>query len=112
MHRIILMLVHLPVLLMRKLIMSKRKNSKLGLILVMILFIYFAYIAVGQQKVLYSKDIEMKKVQSKIDEEKKENEKLKKEKDLLNSDEYVEKTAREKLGMVKQGERVYVDIGK
>lgn len=92
--------------------MSKRKKSRIGLILVIAFIIYFAYIAVGQQKVLYLKDIEMKKVQSKIDEELAENEKLKNEKDLLNSDEFVEKTAREKLGMVKKGERVYVDIGK
>ena len=92
--------------------MSKRKKSKLGLVLLMVIFIYFAYTAVGQQKILYMKDIELKKVQSKIDDETKENEKLKEEQEELNSDEFVEKTAREKLGMVKKGERVYFDIGK
>jgi len=30
---------------------------------------------------------------------------------MIQSDEYVEKIAREKLGMVKKNERVYVDIG-
>ncbi|OGO80460.1 MAG: hypothetical protein A2Y21_11240 [Clostridiales bacterium GWC2_40_7] len=92
--------------------MSKRKKSKLGLVLLMVIFIYFAYTAVGQQKILYMKDVELKKVQSEIDEETKENEKLKEEQEELNSDEFVEKTAREKLGMVKKGERVYFDIGK
>ena len=92
--------------------MRKRKKSKLGLVLLMVFFIYFAYTAVGQQKILYMKDVELKKVQSKIDEETKENEKLKEEQEELNSDEFVEKIAREKLGMVKKGERVYFDIGK
>lgn len=92
--------------------MSKRKKSKLGLVLLFVIFIYFAYTAVGQQKIIYMKEMELKKVQSKIDEEKKENEILKKEKDQLDSDEFVEKTAREKLGMVKKGERVFVDTGK
>lgn len=92
--------------------MSKRKKSKLGLVLLMVIFIYFAYTAVGQQKILYMKDVELKKVQSEIDEETKENEKLKEEQEELNSDEFVEKTAREKLGMVKKGERVYFDSGK
>ena len=92
--------------------MSKRKKSRFGLVLLVLFFIYFAYTAVGQQKLLYMKNVELKKVQSKIDEEKKENEKLKKEQEQLNSDEFVEKTAREKLGMVKKGERVFVDIGK
>ena len=77
-----------------------------------IIFIYFAYTVVGQQKIMNNKNLDMIKIQSKIDEENKENEKLKKEKDQLNSDEYIEKTAREKLGMVKKNERVYVDIGK
>lgn len=92
--------------------MRKRKKSKLGLVVLMVIFIYFAYTAVGQQKILYMKDAELKKVQSKIDEETEENQKLKEQQKALDSDEYVEKIAREKLGMVKTGERVYYDIGK
>jgi Septum formation initiator len=92
--------------------MSRRKKSKVGLIFLTIIFIYFAYAVVGQQKIINNKSLDMVKIQNKIDEETKENEMLKKEKDQLSSDEYVEKTAREKLGMVKKGERVYVDIGK
>jgi len=92
--------------------MSKRKKSKLGLVLLTVIFIYFAYTAAGQQKILYVKGVELKKVQSEIDKQTKENEKLKEEQEELNSDEFVEKTAREKLGYVKKGERVYVDKGK
>ncbi|NJD01055.1 MAG: septum formation initiator family protein [Ruminiclostridium sp.] len=92
--------------------MSKRKKSRFGLVLLMVFFIYFAYTAAGQQEALYLKDAELKKVQSKIDEEAKENKKLKEEQQQLDSDEFVEKTAREKLGYVKKDERVYIDIGK
>jgi len=91
--------------------MSKRKKSNAGMILVIIFLAYFAYLAVGQQKTINFKEMQLKKVESKIDEEKKKNDELKKEKDLLDTDEYVEKTAREKLGMVKKGERVFVDVG-
>ncbi|MGI6668326.1 MAG: septum formation initiator family protein [Acetivibrionales bacterium] len=40
------------------------------------------------------------------------NEELKREQEMIQSDEYKEKVAREKLGMVKKNERVFVDIGK
>lgn len=92
--------------------MSKRKKSGFGLFILLIFFLYFAWQMVGQQKMLYSKSLEMQKMQTKVSEETKVNEELKKEQQTLNSDEYIEKVAREKLGMVKKGERVFVDTGK
>lgn len=92
--------------------MSKRKKSGWGWIVVVGFLVYFAWSMVDQQGMLYRKDQEMKKIEDKINEEKRINEQLKKQKDTMNSDEYVEKVAREKLGMVKKGERVFVDIGK
>jgi cell division protein FtsL len=58
------------------------------------------------------KNNEMKNIEAKITGENKQNETLKKQKDTMNSDEYIEKIAREKLGMVKPGERVFVDVNK
>ena len=92
--------------------MSKRKKSRFGLFILLIFFLYFAWEMVGQQKMLYSKSLDMQKIQSKVNEETKINEDLKKEQKIMNSDEYIEKVAREKLGMVKEGERVFVDTGK
>lgn len=92
--------------------MSKRKKSRFGLFILLVFFLYFAYEMVGQQKLLYSKSFDMQKIQSKLGEEKKINEELKKEQQTMNSDAYVEKVAREKLGMVKKGERIFVDTGK
>jgi cell division protein FtsB len=92
--------------------MSKNKKSSFGTIVIIGFLLYFGYVAVDQQKILYSKEAEMQKVQENIEEEKQTNEELKKQKDMLNSDEYSEKVAREKLGLVKPGERVFVDVGK
>jgi cell division protein FtsL len=95
--------------------MNKGKKSKLGLIFTIILIgllFYSGVTMIDQQKIIYSKNKELQTVQSKIEEEKKTQEELQKEKEAVNSDEYIEKVAREKLGMVKQGEKIFVDINK
>lgn len=92
--------------------MNKRKNSKLGLAVIIGFFLYFAYVLIDQQKILYDKEVELQNITSKIKEEEKTNESLLKQKDSLNSDENIEKAAREKLGMVKKGERIFVDVNK
>lgn len=91
--------------------MSKRKKSTFGVFVLLAIFLYLSYIAVGQQKLLNAKGLEMSKIENKIQEETKTNEELKKEKEMINSDEYKEKVARDRLGMVKKDERVFVDIG-
>lgn len=92
--------------------MSKRKKSKLGIIIAIALFAYFVYIILNQQKILSEKKAELDAANNKYTKEMQINEDLKKQKEMINSDEYVEKAAREKLDMVKQGERVYVDVNK
>ena len=91
--------------------MNKRKKSTFGIFVLLAIFLYLSYAAVGQQKLLNAKSLEMSKIESKIEEETKTNEELEKEKEMINSDEYKEKIARDKLGMVKKNERVFVDIG-
>lgn len=90
---------------------SKKKKSSFGIILLLAVFLYLSYIAVGQQKLINSKNDELNWINNKIAEEEKINEQLKKEMEMINSDEYKEKVAREKFGMVKENETVYVDIG-
>lgn len=84
----------------------------MGIFVLLIIFIYLSYIAVNQQKLIYAKNLEVNKIDNKIEDETKLNNELSKEKEMITSDEYIEKVAREKLGMVKKDERVYVDIGK
>lgn len=92
--------------------MRKRKKFGFGMFLLLVIFLYLSYVAVGQQKLIDTKTLESSRIENKIKEEAKTNEELKKEKKIINSDEYVEKVARDKLGMVKKNERVFVDIGK
>lgn len=91
--------------------MNKRKKPTLMLFALCLVFIYFSYLAIGQQRILDAKSLEMDKIEQKIEEEKSANEELKKEIEIIDSDEYKEKVARERLGMVKRNERVFVDIG-
>lgn len=76
------------------------------------LIIYFAYVIVSQQQTISEKSDKLKECQAKIQEETTTNKQLKVEKENSRSDEFIEKIAREKLGMVKQNERVFVDIDK
>jgi len=87
------------------------RKSTIGIIVLLVIFLYFSYTAVKQQKLIYSKNIELDRIESKIQEEKELNEELKNEKEMIQTDEYIEKIAREKLGMVKENERVFVDVG-
>lgn len=92
--------------------MNKRRKNTFGIFILLAIFIYLSYIFMNQQRLLYAKNIELSKIENKIAEEEKLNEELSMEKEMIQSDEYMEKVAREKLGMVKKDERVYVDIGK
>lgn len=93
--------------------MNKRKKPSWGLIIVTSVFLlYLGYVFIKQENMMYAQQISMEDIQAKIDEEKALNEKLLKQKEEINSEEYIEKIAREKLDMVKQGERVFVDINK
>ncbi len=93
--------------------MSKRKKkSPLAVVSVAVILVYLLFIALNQQKLLNMKGLELNRVESRIDDETKLNEELSKEKEMIQSDEYIEKVAREKLGMVKKDQKVYVDIGK
>lgn len=92
--------------------MKKGKRSTIGVFILLAIFLYLSYIAVSQQKLLNAKGLELVRMEDKIEYETKLNEELTKENEMIQSDEYIEKIAREKLGMVKRNERVYVDIGK
>lgn len=92
--------------------MNKRKKSKLALVLTLCVLGYFAYTIVGQEQLIRDKQSQITSINQKIEDEKSKNVELKKQKDQVNSNEYVEKVAREKLGMVKPDERIFVDVNK
>ena len=60
---------------------------------------------------LREKNAEIEKLETEIEEVKVETKELENELEYLESKEYVEKMARERLGLVKEGEKLYINIG-
>ena len=71
---------------------------------------YVAVTIISQQPHINKMQAEMHEIQVSIDNAKKENARLKEEKKEMNTKEYKERVAREKLGLVKKNEKVFVDI--
>ena len=81
-------------------------------ILICIALGYVISIVISQQKMLNSYNSEIKSLETQISKEEETNDTLNAIKDNVNSPEYIEQIAREKLGMYLPNERVYIDIGK
>ena len=73
---------------------------------------YVVSIFVSQQQTLNSYRQDIKKCEEQIAEAKETKEELIEMKENVNSPEYIEQIAREKLGMYLPNEKVYIDIGK
>ena len=89
-----------------------KKNRKLlRNILIIAIAIYVVFVFVNQQQTLneYSKNTE--KLNQQIAEEKANNEDLNQKKDDVNSLDFIEEMAREKLDMYYPNEKVYIDQG-
>lgn len=79
-------------------------------ILILFVTIYVIYTLIIQQKTLNAYSNEQEIYIKQIEQEKIEQETLLKTKENVNSTEYIENVAREKLGMYLPNERVYFDI--
>ena len=78
--------------------------------IIIAVLIYFIYTLVSQQQTLNSYKQEASTYSNQIEEANDKNEELKNVKNNINSTEYIENMAREKLGMYLPNERVYIDI--
>ncbi|MBP3255555.1 MAG: septum formation initiator family protein [Clostridia bacterium] len=76
------------------------------------LLIYAVFVFISQQNTLNTYNKEVSKYKKDIEEAKETKESLIAMKDNINSPEYIEEIAREKLGMYLPNERVFIDIGK
>nr|MBP3680658.1 septum formation initiator family protein [Clostridia bacterium] len=74
--------------------------------------IYILYIFISRQQVLSAYKKEEKNYLNLIAQEKQRNTELLEVKDNINSTEFIEEIARDKLGMYLPNERVYIDISK
>lgn len=88
----------------------KKINLKKILILAFALYVIYTFFV--QQQTLNAYKAEEDKYAKQIENAQKEQQELIETKNNLNSDEYIEQIAREKLDMYLPNERVYIDIGK
>ena len=87
----------------------KNKTSLLKKIIFIAILIYAIITFINQQKILNTYSEQEKSLNTQIAEESEYQNKLNEEKDNVNSPEYIEAIAREKLDMYLPNERVYVD---
>lgn len=80
-------------------------------VIVLVIAGYTLFTLYNQQITLNQYSRQSEELNEKIAEETKNNEGLKKQKDNVNSLEFIEQTAREKLDMYYPNERVYIDEG-
>ena len=89
-----------------------KKSKKLyKKILILLVGIYVIFTLINQQKTLNQYSQNSQELSLKIEEEKATKEELAKQKENVNSLEFIEQMAREKLDMYYPNERVYVDNG-
>lgn len=89
-----------------------RKKSRSGIIAWFVLlgiFLYTSITFLEQKKELDNIDREISILENRLMRERELNEDLQEQKESALTDENIEKIAREKLGMIKPGERVFVD---
>ena len=89
-----------------------KKSKKIGKIIVILILVIYAILTfINQQKTLnqYSKNYD--DFTSQIEKQKEYNEQLSKKKQEIQSDNFIEDMAREKLDMYLPNEKVYMDTG-
>lgn len=89
-----------------------KKNKKIYIkLLIFIISLYAIFTLISQQNTLNQYSKNSQELSQKIEEEKQEKEELAKKKEDVNSLEFIEQTAREKLDMFCPNEKVYIDKG-
>lgn len=89
--------------------MKKKKLYKS--LLILLVLIYAIITLVSQQKVINQYSANSKELASKISEQEMQKAELTDKKQNVNSKEYIEQVAREKLDMYYPNEKIYVDKG-
>ena len=87
-----------------------KKKLRINRFIIIAVLIYFIYKLFSQQQTLNSYKQEASTYSNQIEEANEKNDELKNVKNNINSTEYIENMAREKLGMYLPNERVYIDI--
>jgi len=94
-------------------IKKKNKNNSIYRLLGIVIGVAFSFMLIKgimQQPQITQNEAAIADLQEKIDYEKKRIEEVEELKTKVDTDEYIEKVAREKLGMIKRDEIVFIDI--
>ena len=86
------------------------KNFYINIIIIGLL-LYAIFVLISQQSKLNNYSESQQYYSELIDDAKKKQDTLNKRKDNVNSEEYIEQVARDRLDMFLPNERVYIDIG-
>lgn len=89
-----------------------KKRLKINRIIIIGIIIYVIYTLISRHQVLRAYQKDEQKYLNLIAEEQQRKAELLQEKENINSTEYIEQIARDKLGMYLPNERVYIDISK
>ena len=89
-----------------------KKKKLLKRLIILLIAIYVIFTLVNQQKTLNQYSQNSEELNTKIAEAEEEKEELTKQKDNVDSLEFIEKTARDMLDMYYPNERVYINQGK
>ncbi|MPM67484.1 Cell division protein FtsL [bioreactor metagenome] len=94
--------------------MSRRRKVRIKWFRLAVIFIfgYFMYLIVGQQGQLSAIEAENKAARQRLEQAAQVNASLIEERNKLNTPAYIEKIAREELGLVKPGEVPYIPAAK
>lgn len=87
-----------------------KKRLRINRFVIIGVLLYFIYVCVNQQQSIDLYEKEAANYREEITAAQKENTKLENIKNNVDSTEYIEDIAREKLGMYLPNERVYIDI--
>ena len=88
-----------------------KKNKIYKKLLILVIGIYVIFTLINQQKTLNQYSKNSQELCQKKEEEKETKEELAKKKEDVNSLEFIEQMAREKLDMYYPNEKVYIDTG-
>lgn len=89
-----------------------KKNKIVRNIIIFIVLIYVIFTLINQQKILNQYSESTQELAQSVEEEKQNRDELSKKKEDVNSLEFIEEMAREKLDMYHPNEKVFIDQGK
>ena len=92
-----------------KMPVTQKKKFKLNRLIIAVAICIVAVVLIRQQLVINSYNKKIADLKSEIKTEEKRTKEIEKKAALYSSDEYIEKVAREELGLVKPDEKVFVD---